>query len=311
MDRGRLEAFSDGVIAVAITLLALNLAVAGPGHGSLLQQLGEHWPSFVAYVISFFVIGIVWVNHHGLVRNIAVVDRTLLFLNLMLLLFVVLIPFATATMATYLTSGDQDAHIATALYGVVLEGMAISFAAIFWWTLGEGRTHQPVPKEAQRTVWLQFSIGGVVYIVAIGIAFLSAPLALIQGRGDVGVLVAARRRAGTHPDTLLRGEGVTRPGGRRVCASGRGRPHRRLRLGCGKAPSDCRLRSGWWQSADTARGRWQGFGNRPTTSTRSTDGRPSDRARNAGSTDSGEGGRGRCGAVRWPRSPACWLRSSP
>ncbi|TMG41186.1 MAG: DUF1211 domain-containing protein, partial [Chloroflexi bacterium] len=64
MDRGRLEAFSDGVIAVAITLLALNLAVAGPGHGSLLQQLGEHWPSFVAYVISFFVIGIVWVNHH-------------------------------------------------------------------------------------------------------------------------------------------------------------------------------------------------------------------------------------------------------
>ena len=56
--------------------------------------------------------------------------------------------------------------------------VAISFAAIFWWTLGEGRTHQPVPKEAQRTVWLQFSIGGVVYIVAIGIAFLSAPLAL-------------------------------------------------------------------------------------------------------------------------------------
>lgn len=178
MDRGRLEAFSDGVIAVAITLLALNLAVAGPGHGSLLRQLGEHWPSFVAYVISFFVIGIVWVNHHGLVRNIAVVDRTLLFLNLLLLLFVVLIPFATATMATYLTSGDQDAHIATALYGVVLEGMAISFAAIFWWTLGEGRTHRPVPKEARRLAWLQFSIGGAVYIIAIGLAFLSAPLAL-------------------------------------------------------------------------------------------------------------------------------------
>ncbi len=99
MDRGRLEAFSDGVFAVAITLLALNLAVAGTGHGPLLHQLGEHWPSFIAYLISFFTIGIIWVNHHALVRSIAVVDRTLLFLNLLLLLFVVVIPFATATLA--------------------------------------------------------------------------------------------------------------------------------------------------------------------------------------------------------------------
>ncbi len=99
MDRGRLEAFSDGVFAVAITLLALNLFVAGPGHGPLLRQLADHWPSFVAYLISFFMIGVIWVNHHALVRNIAAVDRTLLFLNLALLLFVVLIPFATGTMA--------------------------------------------------------------------------------------------------------------------------------------------------------------------------------------------------------------------
>ncbi len=88
MDRGRLEAFSDGVFAVAITLLALNLAVGGPGHGPLLQQLGQHWPTFIAYLISFFTIGIIWVNHHALTTNIRVVNRTLLFLNLLLLLFV-------------------------------------------------------------------------------------------------------------------------------------------------------------------------------------------------------------------------------
>jgi uncharacterized membrane protein len=82
MNRGRLEAFSDGVFAVAITLLALNLAVTGPGHGPLLQQLADHWPTFVAYLISFFTIGIIWVNHHALMTNIRVVDRTLLFLNL-------------------------------------------------------------------------------------------------------------------------------------------------------------------------------------------------------------------------------------
>src|SRR5215831_8382274 len=103
VDRGRLEAFSDGVFAVAITLLALNLFVAGPGHGPLVRQLGDHWPSFVAYLISFFTIGVIWVNHHALMRNVAAVDRTLLFLNLVLLLFVVLIPFATGTMAEYVT----------------------------------------------------------------------------------------------------------------------------------------------------------------------------------------------------------------
>jgi uncharacterized membrane protein len=178
VDRGRLEAFSDGVFAVAITLLALNLAVAGPGHGPLLRQLVDHWPSFVAYLISFFTIGIIWVNHHAVVKNIVAADRTLLFLNLLLLLFVVVIPFATATMAAYLASGGLDAHVATALYAVVFEGMALSFAAIFGWTLREGRTHQPVPVEAQRSAWLRFSIGALVYVVAIAVAFISAPAAL-------------------------------------------------------------------------------------------------------------------------------------
>ena len=70
MDRSRLEAFSDGVFAVAITLLALNLTIDGPGHGTRLQhQLGEHRPSFAAYLISFFMIGIIWVNHHALIKS--------------------------------------------------------------------------------------------------------------------------------------------------------------------------------------------------------------------------------------------------
>ena len=179
MDRGRLEAFSDGVIAVAITLLALNLFVPGPGHGRLLTQLGEHWPSFIAYLVSFFVIGIVWVNHHALMSNIAVVDRKLLFLNLLLLAFVVMIPFATSTMASYLTSSDQDSHIAMALYAGTLEGMAISFAAIFAWCLGEGRTINPVSPTARRAAWLRFSFGVLAYLVAIAVAFVSAPAALL------------------------------------------------------------------------------------------------------------------------------------
>ena len=178
MSRGRLEAFSDGVFAVAITLLALNLAVAGPGHGPLLRQLTDHWPSFVAYLISFFTVGIIWVNHHALMDNIAFVDRKLLFLNLLLLLFVVAIPFATATMADYLAANDQDARIAMSLYALVLLSMSLSFTAIFAWSLGEGRTHHPLPPEARPAAWWRFTVGGLVYVVAFVVALVSPITAL-------------------------------------------------------------------------------------------------------------------------------------
>jgi uncharacterized membrane protein len=180
MDRSRLEAFSDGVFAVAITLLALDLAVAGPGHGDLADQLRDQWPAFVAYLISFFTVGIIWVNHHILVHNIAVVDRTLLFLNLLLLAFVVAIPFATATMASYLTAGGTNSHIAMALYAAVLELMSFGFMAIFEWTLHEeSRTHRPVPQAARWLARARFYAGQLAYVTAIGVAFVSAPIALV------------------------------------------------------------------------------------------------------------------------------------
>jgi uncharacterized membrane protein len=178
MSKARLEAFSDGVIAVAITLLALDLTVPEPGHGELLTQLGDHWPQFAAYVVSFFTIGIIWVNHHARVSLIVVVDRTLLFLNLVLLLFVVLIPFATATMAMYLTSGSEESHIAMAVYAVVLEGMALSFTAMFEWSLGDGRMLVSVPVGQRRNERLRGSIGTLIYAAVFGVAFISAPLAL-------------------------------------------------------------------------------------------------------------------------------------
>ncbi len=178
--RGRLESFSDGVFAVAITLLALDLTVAGPGHGPLLHQIGHHWPSFVAYLISFFTIGIIWVNHHTLIANIAVVNRTLLFLNLLLLAVIVAIPFATATMASYLTAGGPDAHVAAALYAGTFELMSLSFVGLLEWALHEDeRMHQPVPAAARTAVRTRFYIGQLPYLVAFGFAFVSAPAAVI------------------------------------------------------------------------------------------------------------------------------------
>ena len=99
MSRGRLEIFSDAVFAVAITLLALNLSVAGPGHGPLTGRLAHQWQAFIAYLISFFTIGVTWVNHRSLVSSVKTVTLPLLFFNLLVLLFVVLIPVATRLLA--------------------------------------------------------------------------------------------------------------------------------------------------------------------------------------------------------------------
>jgi uncharacterized membrane protein len=180
VDRSRLEAFSDGVFAVAITLLALNLTVARPGHDTLLHQL--HWPVFVAYLISFFMIGIVWVNHHVLVRGIAVVNRALLFLNLLLLLFVVMIPWATATVANYLavylgphgSYAHRDTQVAMMLYGAVFLGMSIGFSGMFEWTLHGERMYQRLPGGKHWGARVRFAGGGLVYVIAIVVAQFNA-----------------------------------------------------------------------------------------------------------------------------------------
>jgi uncharacterized membrane protein len=181
VDSGRLEAFSDGVFAVAITILALNLAVAGPGkhQPSLAEQLGAHWPAFAAYAVSFATIGIIWVNHHMLFRSFSEIDRTLLFLNLLLLFFVVTIPFATSTLALYLTKGGSNAALAAAIFQGVFVGMSLSFAGLFWWGIRRQHTKVAFTPEAARRATIRFGIGNVAYLSAIGIAFVSATASLI------------------------------------------------------------------------------------------------------------------------------------
>jgi TMEM175 potassium channel family protein len=177
VDRSRLEAFSDGVFAVAITLLALNLTVAGGP--DLLKQLHGHWPAFAGYLISFLTIGIIWVNHHALCRQITKVDRTLLFLNLMLLLFVVLIPFGTSTATDYLPHNSRDARLAMVLYAGIFLGMSIGFGAIFEWTLHGQRVYNPLPAEQHWAARRRFVAGGLVYVAAMVVAAFYALVAFV------------------------------------------------------------------------------------------------------------------------------------
>ena len=124
MGKGRLEAFSDGVLAVAITLLAFNLHAGVRSKVALATQIREQWPSFAAYVLSFFIIGVIWLNHHYLFQLTNTIDRPLMLYNLLLLLFVAAIPYATATYADYALEGGADARTAVLVYGVLMEGMA-------------------------------------------------------------------------------------------------------------------------------------------------------------------------------------------
>jgi uncharacterized membrane protein len=174
MDRSRLEAFSDGVFAVAITLLAFNIAVKGPGDKHhLWYQIVHLWPAYLSYVVSFFMIGIIWVNHHVLVRTIEAVDRMLLFLNLVLLLFVVLIPFATTTVAEYGLRNSPDGRVSVAVLSAVFLGMSIGFGSVFEWTLHGERVSQPLPSARHWPARIRFAGGALVYLADIGIALLN------------------------------------------------------------------------------------------------------------------------------------------
>ena len=188
MDSDRLEAFSDGVFAVAITLLALDLVIGGPGRHqpTLAAKLADHWPAFFAYAVSFATIGIIWVNHHALGKNLSEIDRPLLFINLLLLFFVVCIPFATSTIAAYLRAGSGQASLAAAIYQGVLEGMSISFTLLFWWAIRRDHLRVTLTPDQARRATIRFGIGHAGYLTGIGIAFVS-PLASLALSGLVAI----------------------------------------------------------------------------------------------------------------------------
>jgi TMEM175 potassium channel family protein len=176
VSKARLEAFSDGVFAVAITLLVLEIAVPGE-HGDLPHQVGHLWPSFVGYLVSFATIGIIWVNHHTMVHRFARLDRTILFLNLNLLLWVVLIPWSTALIAEHLRDTGTDEHFAAAVYAANFFVMGVSFFALWHHA---GRVHlMDVERPTMRQLIRRNAFGEGAYLVAIGVAWVSAEAALI------------------------------------------------------------------------------------------------------------------------------------
>jgi uncharacterized membrane protein len=177
----RLEALSDGVIAIAATLLVLEIGrVRLHGDDDLFDAIVHGWPSYVAYIVSFTVIGLIWVAHHSMFERIGSVDRPLLFLNLALLLGVGFIPWPTSVLADFIRDGGINASVATALYSLTMTLIGVVFVGM-WAHLArhpEHTTGAVTEVQLRRSLRLAY-VSPVVYGATIGLAFVSPYICLV------------------------------------------------------------------------------------------------------------------------------------
>lgn len=181
-DTARIEAFSDGVFAIAATLLVLDLHVPLPDLAEV-QQVGlvaillNQWPMYVAYVISFSFISIMWINHHNMFRMIRGADHTLLLLNGLLLLLIAVVPFPTSLLATYI--GHPGEIAAAVVYSGTYFVIAIAFNLLWWHAAHGGRLlahgYDPAAIEARSR---RYRLGPLLYLLCTVLAFVSVPASL-------------------------------------------------------------------------------------------------------------------------------------
>jgi uncharacterized membrane protein len=171
-ETARLEAFSDGVFAIAITLLIIEVHVPSRNHAeSLGHELLRIWPSYLGYLTSFLTIGVMWINHHYVFELIGRADRTMLLLNTLLLLLIAFVPFPTAVLAQFIET--DGARAAAVLYGATLTLTAIIF--FVWWryaSSGRRLLHERVPDDVVDDITRAYTPGTLLYGGSAAIAFV-------------------------------------------------------------------------------------------------------------------------------------------
>ena len=176
-ETGRLEAFSDGVFAVAITLLVLDLKVPPFAQLTPAQGLGStllnEWPAYLAYVTSFLTILIMWINHHNLFRQIKLIDHTFLLINGLLLMLVTVIPFPTSLLVEYIQTNERTT--AAAVYSGTNIVLAILFATLWFYASYNNRLlDKKADPVAVRNISNQYRLGPLFYLVTFIVAFINA-----------------------------------------------------------------------------------------------------------------------------------------
>ena len=203
---GRFEAFSDGVFAIAITLLVLDIAVPTGDGEHLLSAVADQWPVYLAYFISFSTIGAIWLAHSAITDYLDRTDPILSRLNLLLLLFVSFLPFPTRLLAEY--AGEEvGERVAVTLYGINLLLAAVLVSVLWRYSVREGLVRPDAEDEEVKTLShrLTPSLGGYLVLIAIGLfvpivaivgylviaVFLILPFGLIRGRKTINKGVEA------------------------------------------------------------------------------------------------------------------------
>lgn len=183
----RLETFADGVLAIAATLLILNVDTQiGERAPHLANELREIWPSYAGYAVSFLTIGIIWVNHHGRMTQVDHADRIFLFLNVFLLMVVAFIPFPTRLVAEHIQ--DEGATAAAVAYGFTLVATAIMFNLVWFYASGGGGRllrpdHDP---KAVKGITRSYRPAPYIYLAMTLVAFV-APVAAVLLYGGFAI----------------------------------------------------------------------------------------------------------------------------
>ncbi len=179
----RLETFCDGVFAIAITLLVLEIRVPTPeaaAHaGGLPRALVALWPSFLGYLIGFVTLGIMWANHHAIFQYVRRSDRYFLLINVMFLMLIAFLPFATALLAEYLPEPEAERRTAVVLYSAAEVAIALAFNALWWYAVaGDRLLAEDCDREGVRTISRRYAVGPASYGAALALAFWSSWVSL-------------------------------------------------------------------------------------------------------------------------------------
>lgn len=173
----RLLTFSDGVFAIAVTLLVLDLHEPAVSHG-LLDALLKQWPAYLSYVLSFVIVGIIWAQHHLMFRFIQRTDHLFILINVIFLMWVAVVPFPTALLARYLEN-PTERQTAIAVYtGLFALG---GLLANLWWlyaSYGGRLLKEGVNAATVRKLTWNYAVGPVFYLLAFALSFVSPPAAV-------------------------------------------------------------------------------------------------------------------------------------
>jgi uncharacterized membrane protein len=212
METRRAEAFSDGVFAVAITVLVFGLLPVGAGP-SVGPELLHAWPQYLAYVVSFLTIGIMWLNHHALMGSLREVDRSLLVINLLLLLGVVAVPWPTTLVADHLNGPAASGRAAAIVYGVVLFAV-LSTYTVMWLYIGRNaaKIARDPDRPPTRLKSAAFMVGLGGYAIGAVVAIFSPGAAVtVYGLVAIYYLFEHQPRQPVSPDPVV--EGASQPEG--------------------------------------------------------------------------------------------------